>query len=271
MISWTTCAADFGDGRIFRVKNELHTASDFEFKMPPPPIEAILGSMGVLRQKFVAPGGERCVIRIESQMFLALRQPRLETTVMHPAPQFHQPNFDIEEIYIGDKLVFARKNIPEDLAFGGAGPLFALIRPGEFLTAVMRNTSVLSAESNFVIEGDEVRELHWGVHCKKDCSDCRWRTKCHHDECECMPEFADACSKAAGSRADVQLVTREDVPGAPVLQAFQLPEELPTLMRFDDVPQAETSAFGTSGVMLPRRLAGPDGPLTPAALLGRRT
>lgn len=228
--------------------------------------------MGLLRQNFTSLGGAACSIEIKSQMFLMLRRPRLERTIIHPASHFRDENFYVKQIFIGDRLVFERAGEGAYQVFSALG----LIRFGESLTAVMQNTSALPHEDCFVVEGDEVRQLHWGVHCKKDCPDCRWLTACHHDECECMPEMARLCGKSQGFTDAVQLVTRDDVPGAPVLQAFREPGEPAALMRFD-VPGSSSSslaapagvAFGASGMLLGRAIVGPDGPLTPARLLGR--
>jgi hypothetical protein len=131
-------------------------------------------------------------------MMLLLRGPRLEEQTMPGV----RPACEIMEIWVGQ----TRPDFPET-ALG-------VIRPGELLSAILMNHSAQLRNVCVVVEGDEVRLVHWAVDCPHKtnggCQDCRWRTRCFHDECERSPEMERRCHSAREEEELRKLATAQN-------------------------------------------------------------
>lgn len=152
------------------------------------PLEFVPGSMSILRIGPVSvPLRSMVRIAMKSEMLLLLRSPRLEIQAMPGV----NPACEIVDIWVGDE----RPNVPQD------HDALGVIQPGQMLQAILMNHSAQLRNASVVVEGDEVRVVHWAVDCSSHggCPSCRWRTECRHEECERSPEAAASCNK---SRAD---------------------------------------------------------------------
>jgi len=155
--------------------------------MPTIPFEIVEGSMSILRiGPVTVPLLSMVRIAMRSEMQLLLRSPRLEIQIMPGVAM----NCEIVDIWVGEE----RPNVPQDRDALG------VIRPGELLQAILQNHMSQNANASVVVEGDEVRVVHWGALCvHKDgggCANCRWRTRCRHEECERSPEMEWRCHDA---------------------------------------------------------------------------
>ncbi len=160
-----------------------------------PLLELVEGEMSVLR---VGPVTVQLYstakVSATSAMLLWLRRPRVE--VQTTAGILRDPDWcDIAEIRINGEF-------PPRYSDGSLG----LIWPGQALEAVLVNTSRAIGNACVVVEGDAARVVHWGIDCAvrkagQECSDCRWRTSCHHEECErdSGGEHARRCEEARES------------------------------------------------------------------------
>jgi hypothetical protein len=151
------------------------------------PLEFVSGSMSILRiGPVTVPLHSMVRIAMKSEMLLWLRRPRLEIQAL---PGVNM-KCEIVEVWVGDE----RPNVPRDLDSLG------VIRPGEMLQAILQNHMTQIVNASVVVEGDEVRVVHWAIDCGYGgCSRCRWRTECHHEACERSPVTASSCER---TRAD---------------------------------------------------------------------
>jgi hypothetical protein len=154
------------------------------------PLEFVPGSMSILRIGPVSvPLHSMVRIAMKSEMLLWLRSPRLEVQAMPGV----SPACEIVDIWVGTD----RPNVPQNR------DLLGVIEPGQMLQAILMNHSAQLRNASVVVEGDEVRVVHWAIDCRSGrgggCLNCRWRTQCHHEACERSPEAAASCDK---SRAD---------------------------------------------------------------------
>ncbi len=155
--------------------------------MPPIPLELVAGSMSILRIGPVSvPLHSMVRIAMRSEMMLLLRYPRLEIQTLPGVAM----RCDIVDIWVGDD----RPNVPQDFSSLG------VIQRGQALQAILINHMTQVVNASVVVEGDEVRVVHWAVDCdQKDrggCAGCRWRTQCYHEECERSLEMTQSCIRA---------------------------------------------------------------------------
>jgi len=156
-----------------------------------PLLELIEGEMSVMRVGPVTiPLYSTARVSATSAMLLWLRRPRVE--VQTTGGMLLNPDWcDIAELRIQGEF-------PQRYRDGALG----LIWPGQSLEVALVNTSRAVGNACVVVEGDAVRVVHWSLDCNvrkaegRDCPDCRWKTSCHHEECERVPERAQQCEEA---------------------------------------------------------------------------
>jgi hypothetical protein len=223
--------------------NELHDSLDFQLadgsiaKMPPLPIEIVPGSMGLLQAGPVTiPIHSAVAVSVRSDVTLFLRRVNLETLNPGLAKSgwMNTSYCEIDDIKVGD----VTKKPYEDLG---------LIRVGEFLHIIFRNLTTQLMNARVIVSGDGVRETHWGIYCKErhgnlplesdDCPSCRWRTSCHHVDCELIPEMAWRCQEqrenAYLAAVDVTSAAALNA-AASILTAREAPPALPAMPTMND-------------------------------------
>jgi hypothetical protein len=152
--------------------------------MPPLPLEIVAGAMGILRIGPVSiPLHSMVRIAMRSEKLLVLRWPRLEVQTFAGVAGA----CEIVDIWVGDERPRAAY---ED------GPM-GVIRAGELIQAILMNHSTGLRNATVVVEGDAARIVHWAVDCADKaaggCPDCRWRTRCRHEECERSSDVEMSC------------------------------------------------------------------------------
>ena len=157
-----------------------------------PLLELVEGEMSVMRVGPVTiPLYSTARVSATSAMLLWLRRPRVE--VQTTGGILRDPDWcDIAELRINGEF-------PQPTRDGSLG----LILPGQTLEVVFVNTSRAIGNACMVVEGDAVRVVHWGLDCNvrkaegRECPECRWKTQCHHEECERDPggEHAQRCEE----------------------------------------------------------------------------
>src|ERR1700683_2494051 len=115
--------------------------------MPPPPIELVPGSMGMLQAgPITIPMHSATAVSVRSDMTLFLRQVNLETLNPGLAKSgwMNTSYCQIDDIKVGD----VTKRPYEDLGF---------IRVGEFLHIVFRNLTSQLMNARVMVSGDGAR------------------------------------------------------------------------------------------------------------------
>jgi len=177
-----------GCHKILDVRNSFTEPSDV-WPMPPLAPEPVAGVMGTFRLGPVTiPLRSAAKVSATSEGLYVLRDPRVlvQTTA---GVQVGPDTCQIAVLRVGDAQPIVSPTL---------GTPLGLIRPGEKIEAVLLNNATVPANVHVVVESDGAREVHWGVDCDKhrrgeECRDCRWRTKCGHDECERSPEMERLC------------------------------------------------------------------------------
>lgn len=147
--------------------------------------------MSALRVSCTLSAGDQRIVEMTSSMLLMLRAPRIEEQTV-TGVRWNPGWCRVAWIKVGSKPPLAWSDAQSYLHLSnGLGTIF----PEETLSLLLVNTSTEIRNVTFVVEGDVAKEMHWGATCGEDCPDCRWRTECHHTDCEHSPEMAKLCAK----------------------------------------------------------------------------